>query len=264
MRASTPATMPVLTLLGVDGSEYATHLVDLAREAIRHRTRWSPSLPAPAIARPSSLERRVTAMLNARVNRAPLTRAAASSASSRSSPSRFRLPASFRRPSSRSPGPSSIRTAGSSRASAEVLTDTLRDAKHQVKTDTGGRFEFVGLPAGDYRARRDFAGFMPIRDAISLNQPVVEKGASLGSRIDPGDDHDRRRRRPRQQPWRRRWSRDASCSRAYDRAARHPLAAACDRRRRSPMSNRVSAASQRPSDRRRGRAGGHASAQTAP
>ena len=45
----------VLNLLGVDGSEYASHLLDLAREAVRHRARWSPSLPAPAIARPSAL-----------------------------------------------------------------------------------------------------------------------------------------------------------------------------------------------------------------
>ncbi|MGH6690551.1 MAG: M56 family metallopeptidase, partial [Gammaproteobacteria bacterium] len=47
--------------LGVGGTAYAGHLLDLARAFRAHRRVW---LPAPAIARPSSLERRVRAMLN--------------------------------------------------------------------------------------------------------------------------------------------------------------------------------------------------------
>ena len=69
---SEQATDDVVLHAGIDGSEYAAHLLDLARAFPRHR----PWLPAPAIARPSSLERRVRAMLNVRVNRAPVTRAA--------------------------------------------------------------------------------------------------------------------------------------------------------------------------------------------
>jgi TonB family protein len=169
----------VLTRLGVDGSEYATHLVDLAREAIRHRTRWSPSLPAPAIARPSSLERRVTAMLNARLNRAPLTRPARLvglvALLAITIPIAGFVQASFVTFSGTVVDPNGRLIPGVEL----VLTDTLRDAKHQVKTDAGGRFEFVGVPAGDYALGVYFAGFMPIRDAISLTQPVVDKGYSL-------------------------------------------------------------------------------------
>src|SRR5206468_6225239 len=58
---------------GVTGSDYAGHLLNLARALSESRRIW---LPAPAIARPSSLERRVHAMLNDRKNRAPATRIA--------------------------------------------------------------------------------------------------------------------------------------------------------------------------------------------
>ena len=55
---------------GISGSEYAAHLLDVARESAQRRHPWSPAI---AIAHHSMLERRVRAMLNARVNREPLT-----------------------------------------------------------------------------------------------------------------------------------------------------------------------------------------------
>ena len=60
---------------GIRGTDYATHLLDLARAAIASRPdRHSPAL---AIARPSSLERRIRVMLKSGRNRVPLSRAAA-------------------------------------------------------------------------------------------------------------------------------------------------------------------------------------------
>ena len=58
---------------GVEGPDYATHLLELARPL---KAESAPRLPAPAIARPSGLERRVRAMLNARLTRTPATRLA--------------------------------------------------------------------------------------------------------------------------------------------------------------------------------------------
>jgi hypothetical protein len=55
---------------GISGADYATHLLGVARESALHRRFWSPAI---AIADRSTLEGRVRAMLNARVNRAPLT-----------------------------------------------------------------------------------------------------------------------------------------------------------------------------------------------
>ena len=53
---------------GVDGPDYATHLVELARLL---KAEAAPRLPAPAVARSSSLERRIRAMLDARLTRHP-------------------------------------------------------------------------------------------------------------------------------------------------------------------------------------------------
>jgi beta-lactamase regulating signal transducer with metallopeptidase domain len=62
--------------LGVQGPEYATHLLDLAQAARQHRVSLLTGSGALAIARPSSLEGRITAMLNARLNRTSVTRSA--------------------------------------------------------------------------------------------------------------------------------------------------------------------------------------------
>jgi beta-lactamase regulating signal transducer with metallopeptidase domain len=56
---------------GVDAPTYATHLLEVAKGRSGYRRGFSP---APAIASPSHLERRVKAILNARLNRRPLTR----------------------------------------------------------------------------------------------------------------------------------------------------------------------------------------------
>jgi beta-lactamase regulating signal transducer with metallopeptidase domain len=58
---------------GVAPTEYATHLLDVARQAIGHRRTF---VSAPAIAHPSTLERRIAAMLTEQRNRQPLTRRA--------------------------------------------------------------------------------------------------------------------------------------------------------------------------------------------
>ena len=70
-RESEQACDDVVLGLGVEGTEYASTLLDLARAFRQHRRSF---FPAPAMARPSSLETRVSAMLNRNLNRTPLTR----------------------------------------------------------------------------------------------------------------------------------------------------------------------------------------------
>ena len=60
---------------GISAPDYATHLLDVARESALRRHPWSPAI---AIAHHSMLERRVRAMLNTRLNHQPLTAAHAS------------------------------------------------------------------------------------------------------------------------------------------------------------------------------------------
>ena len=57
---------------GISAPDYATHLLDVARESALRRHPWSPAI---AIAHHSMLERRVRAMLNTRLNHQPLTAA---------------------------------------------------------------------------------------------------------------------------------------------------------------------------------------------
>ena len=72
-RESEHAADDLVLAQGVSAASCATHLVELAKEVRRHRRTW---LPAPAMARPSHLERRLSAMLNPRTNRRPMTRLA--------------------------------------------------------------------------------------------------------------------------------------------------------------------------------------------
>jgi len=58
---------------GVEPTRYAAHLLDVARQAIAGRDSWAS---APAVANPSTLERRISAMLHPTGSRTPLTRRA--------------------------------------------------------------------------------------------------------------------------------------------------------------------------------------------
>ena len=72
-RESEHAADDLVLAQGVPATTCATQLVELVKEARKHRRTW---LPAPAMARPSHLERRSSAMLNSHTNRRPLTRRA--------------------------------------------------------------------------------------------------------------------------------------------------------------------------------------------
>ena len=69
-RESEYACDDVVLDLGIGSTSYASHLVDLARAFSVHGRTW---LPAPSIARPSTLERRVRAMLNPQLDRRPVS-----------------------------------------------------------------------------------------------------------------------------------------------------------------------------------------------
>jgi TonB family protein len=70
-RESEYAADDVVLTLGVDGTEYAAHLLDIVRAAQAPRVAWASTI---AMARPSHLERRFAALLNAYTNRSTATR----------------------------------------------------------------------------------------------------------------------------------------------------------------------------------------------
>ena len=72
-RESEHAADDLVLARGVPAATCAGHLVELVKEVRKHRRTW---LPAPAMARPSHLEQRLSAMLNPRTNRRSMTRLA--------------------------------------------------------------------------------------------------------------------------------------------------------------------------------------------
>ncbi|HUK32300.1 MAG TPA: M56 family metallopeptidase [Vicinamibacterales bacterium] len=136
--------------LGVEGADYASELVDLARACRPERLLL---VPTATIARPSSLERRVRAMLNATVNRDPLTRSASIAAAlvlavvtvlvaglGVSAQSQFATVS----------GTVTDQHGRPIKGVRLVLSNGAAQTKNEVKSDASGYYEFVGIPSGTY------------------------------------------------------------------------------------------------------------------
>jgi beta-lactamase regulating signal transducer with metallopeptidase domain len=154
--------------LGVGGPDYAAHLLDLARA---FKELPPQVFPAPAMARPSSLERRVSAMLNARLNRAPISRSACAGiviavlgisvpiaglvASAQSGPATF--------------SGSLVDAVGRILPDTTlVLANMVTKEKRQTESDQAGHFVFADLTAGDYLLEANKPGFATSQGRISL------------------------------------------------------------------------------------------------
>jgi TonB family protein len=159
---------------GVRGPDYAGHLVEVARALNQRSHAW---FPAPAMARPSSLERRVRAMLNDR-NRAPLTRKARggvfaallviAAAVAAAQSGLVTLTGAVTDEHDRGiPG------------AIVVLTNEPRQAKYEIKTADGGRFEFVGLPAGSYGFEVRGVGFKLFEETLTVAAQNLHRNVKL-------------------------------------------------------------------------------------
>jgi len=165
------ASDDVALALGLDGTAYAAHLVDLARQL---RSRPSPWLPAAAMARTSSLEGRVLAMLDPTIRRHPVSRpvralglgaavaAAVPLALLAASAQYHALSGSLADPSGRALAGAIV-----------TLAEPAAGRKYEVRSDQGGRFEFVGLPAGAYRLEVKTPGFRTHAEDVAIAGDVV-------------------------------------------------------------------------------------------
>jgi TonB family protein len=160
---------------GVAGPEYATHLLDIARAFTCHNRPW---LPAAAIARPSSLERRIAAMLSSRANRAPASR-----------PVRLTtMAALFALAVAVASAQGAFATFSGSVFDPTnavvpdvtmVLTNAQSHAKHEIRSDRNGHFEFVGLPPGEYSLEATLPGFAMLRGTLTLTGENVRRDVTL-------------------------------------------------------------------------------------
>jgi TonB family protein len=164
---------------GVQASAYAGHLVALARE-LRPRARpWLDTTPAPAMVRPSSLERRVRAMLNGSLDRrqsSGMVRASMAAALVGLTAVVVSLSAAQ--------GPafsgSVVDPQNSGVADVQIsVTNVESQAKTEVKSDQNGRFSVPTLPAGTYVVEAQRPGFRAIREQFTLSVNPVERKYSL-------------------------------------------------------------------------------------
>ncbi len=188
---------------GVNGADYAGHLLEVAREAIGLRRSWSP---ATAVAQPSTLEERIHAMLTTGLDRKPLGRLsrvialvalvagvvplAAVSLSSRSGSPNLTVESSVNEPAPAltnkilRPWREAIGTGQTATAAIVgvlydqhsgllpgvelTLTQDATGATQSVSSDGSGAFAFRDLPAGDYTLVTSLAGFQRVRNMIRL------------------------------------------------------------------------------------------------
>jgi TonB family protein len=150
---------------GIDPSDYARHLVDVARALSRSH----PWTPLPAMARPSSLERRVRAMLDEHVSRRPLTHVARYAAAvpllaMTLSVASFAAQSQFATLS----GVVRDQLGGTIPKVTIALTNAQNGAKHEIASDANGAFEFVGVPAGNYTLSTYAVGFKATEEAVQI------------------------------------------------------------------------------------------------
>jgi beta-lactamase regulating signal transducer with metallopeptidase domain len=192
---------------GISASDYAAHLLDVARESVSRRHLWSPAI---AIAHHSMLEGRVRAMLNARLNRNPLTtfmRATTVAAIAIVALSVGVVSLSGSTPTSVAPdsqlSPSSTPSLSRADAPAQAqanggtiegvlydqfggllpgvdvrLTQMTNGSSQNVMTDRGGLFVFRNLMAGDYEVAAGLPGFLTVKVVVR-----AEPGATLRRHI---------------------------------------------------------------------------------
>jgi TonB family protein len=144
---------------GVEGSEYAEHLLELARSLRNSERAWAVAL---AMARPTNLERRFLAMLNPRLKRRAVTKRAVLvtllAAICLTAPLAA-LQVSTQNPSGKFSGTVYDATGGVIPNATVILSNPEANTKDMTTTSATGYFEFTGLPAGRYVMQTLAKGF---------------------------------------------------------------------------------------------------------
>jgi beta-lactamase regulating signal transducer with metallopeptidase domain len=154
--------------LGVEGPDYATHLLEVARAFKQSRI---TVFPAPAMARPSSLERRVRAMLNTHLVRTPLTRAAGVAIAIALAAITIPLAGLVASAQSTTASFSGVLVDAVGRIMPDttlILTNVQSKEKKDIKSDATAHFAFAGLAAGDYTLEATRPGFNTSQGRIAL------------------------------------------------------------------------------------------------
>jgi len=164
---------------GMDASDYANQLLDLARTLKTAHHGWSTAL---AIARPSNLERRFIAMLNPTLNRGGLSRGTGLLV--KIAAACLLLPlAALRLPAQNVSGKFTGTVFDISDAAVPnatiVMTNHKTNTIDMTASDAEGNFVFKALPAGEYEIKVLKPGFAMYR----ATQIVLEPGRDLAMTV---------------------------------------------------------------------------------
>lgn len=171
---------------GVSPSHYATELLEIARSGQRGRLSWVTATP---MARPSTLQRRIVAMLNPRLDRTVLTRRAAVGLAAAAFA--ILLPAAVLRGAQA--GPQTLEGTVYDSTGAVVpgvqVTLVAGAARTNVETDPAGHFAFDAVAPGRYQLETALPGFRPLRQPLELrgngdwNRPITMQIGDLQETI---------------------------------------------------------------------------------
>jgi TonB family protein len=151
---------------GVRARDYAELLLALARTCRRPDFPWTPAMP---IARSSTLERRITAMLNPDLNRAALSRRAA--AATLCLLAAIILPVAAVRAVQDTPSAltgTAYDTTGGVLPGVELTLEGAANTAAKTTTDAAGRFVFPGIAPGRYVLAAALPGFRTLRHEFEL------------------------------------------------------------------------------------------------
>jgi TonB family protein len=165
-RESEQACDDVVIGKGVPAREYAAHLLELARKCRRPQSPWLSALP---MAHPSTLERRIAAMLNPRLDRAALSRRALAVIAALLVA--VTLPIAAVRGAQAVPAAltgSVYDASGAVLPGVELVLEDANQFKWTVTTDAAGRFEFAPVRAGKYVLAASLPGFRALRHEFEL------------------------------------------------------------------------------------------------
>jgi TonB family protein len=151
---------------GISAGEYASHLLALARQCRRPAYQWASAVP---MAHPSTLERRIAAMLNPDLDRtAPSRRSVALTVSLLFA---LALPVAAFRAAQAGPAPltgSVYDTTGAVLPGVELTLEGAAETTAKASTDAAGRFVFPGIAPGRYVLAAALPGFRALRHEFDL------------------------------------------------------------------------------------------------
>ncbi|HSC28125.1 MAG TPA: M56 family metallopeptidase, partial [Vicinamibacterales bacterium] len=152
--------------MGVDGREYAAHLLALASQCRRHASTWASAMP---MAHPSTLERRIAAMLDPRLDRqAPSRRAMAALGAVL-----LLVTLAVASVRARQAGPAPLTgtiydVTGGVMPGVEVTLVDANEITQVVVSTASGRFEFAPVGPGKYVLSATLPGFRSLRHEFEL------------------------------------------------------------------------------------------------